>query len=204
MNNHQGKYSINLFQEELRPKKPLLSLTRVVIAWLATFIFMFVWMLFNQYQVSNLDTEHAVLLNNNTKLQVKLKELEGKISQHQPSKELNDKLALLKLLLANKKVLYQQLTDRSRTNVVGFSAAMTELSAMHHPDISLNTVTINNDFMTFKGVARAPDVVPTWLAGFENSVLLSGQSFANFTLAENEQKLTEFTVSSKIEEAQIN
>jgi len=204
MNNHQGKYSINLFQEELRPKKPLLSLTRVVIAWLATFIFMFVWMLFNQYQVSNLDTEHAVLLNNNTKLQVKLKELEGKISQHQPSKELNDKLALLKLLLANKKVLYQQLTDRSRTNVVGFSAAMTELSAMHHPDISLNTVTINNDFMTFKGVARAPDAVPTWLAGFENSVLLSGQSFANFTLAENEQKLTEFTVSSIIEEAQIN
>jgi hypothetical protein len=41
--------------------------------------------------------------------------------------------------------------------------------------------------------------VPAWLAGFENSLLLSGKSFSHFKLSENEQHMTEFTVSSKVE-----
>ncbi|NQZ81756.1 MAG: PilN domain-containing protein [Colwellia sp.] len=204
MTKGQGKHVINLFQAELQPKKPLWSLKRVVAVWAATFAFMFVWMLFGQYQVSSLNSEHAVLTSENTVLKAKLTELEVKLSQHKPSQALTDKLALLKLVLANKKVLYRQLTDRTRTNVTGFASAMTELSAMHHPDISLTTVSINNNDMTFTGVARAPESVPAWLAGFENSILLSGKAFVNFTLTENEQKLTEFTVSSKIEAEQLN
>jgi hypothetical protein len=38
--------------------------------------------------------------------------------------------------------------------------------------------------------------VPNWLSGFESSTFLSGKRFINFSLTENEQKLTEFVVSS--------
>ena len=74
---------------------------------------------------------------------------------------------------------------------------MTELSSMHHKDISLEHVNITSLDLTFAGVARSPESVPAWLAKFEHSHFLSGKSFINFTLNENEQKLTEFVVSSK-------
>jgi len=204
MDNVQRKHTINLFQAELQPKKPLWSLKRVVTAWSVTFFLMFIWMLLSHYQLSGLNDEHAALTSENTMLKSKLTKLEVKLSKHKPSVALTDKLALLKLILANKKGLYSQLTDRSRTNVTGFASAMTELSAMHHPDISLNTVSIDNNDMRFAGVARTPGAVPAWLAGFENSNLLSGKSFVNFTLTENEQKLTDFIVSSKIETEELN
>jgi hypothetical protein len=204
MHSGQRKYTINLFQAELQPKKALWSLKRVVIAWAATFVLMFFWMLVSEYQLSNLNSEHLALANEDKMLTAKLTDLEVKLSQHKPSEALTDKLALLKLVLTNKKALYSQLTDRSHTNVIGFASAMTELSAMHHPDISLNTVSIDNNDMRFSGVARTPESVPAWLAGFENSDLLSGKSFINFTLTENEQKLTDFIVSSKVEVEELN
>jgi len=100
--------------------------------------------------------------------------------------------------MLNKKALYKELTDPSRTFVTGFAAAMTELASLHHKDISLQTVNINTQDMTFSGLARVPEAVPAWLAGFENSTLLSGKSFIHFKLSENEDKITEFVVSSKV------
>ncbi|MFT5755761.1 MAG: hypothetical protein ACI9LM_000473 [Alteromonadaceae bacterium] len=204
MNSDLRKHTINLFQAELQPKKPLWSLQRVVSIWALTFVFMFFWMIFSQYQLANLNNQHIALVSENSLLMAQVTALEVKLRQHKPSNELTEQLALLKLILANKKGLYNQLTDRGRTNVIGFAAAMTELSAMHHPDISLKRVSIDNDDMRFSGVAKTPSSVPAWLAGFENSRLLSGKAFVNFTLTENEQKLTDFIVSSKIAVEKLN
>ena len=73
---------------------------------------------------------------------------------------------------------------------------MVELAELHDKNISLQRVSIGNGNMTFSGIARTPDAVPSWLSGFESSTFLSGQRFVNFSLTENEQKLTEFVVSS--------
>ena len=50
--------------------------------------------------------------------------------------------------------------------------------------------------MTFTGLARTPQAVPKWLAGFKQSKLLSGKAFVHFKLSKNEQNITEFVVSS--------
>jgi hypothetical protein len=50
--------------------------------------------------------------------------------------------------------------------------------------------------MTFTGLARNPQAVPAWLAGFQKSRLLSGKAFVQFKLNKNEQNVTEFVVSS--------
>jgi hypothetical protein len=81
---------------------------------------------------------------------------------------------------------------------------MTELSMMHHKDISLQHVNITYQDLTFSGVARTPEAVPAWLAKFETSKFLSGKSFINFSLNENEEKLTAFLVSSKVNAGNAN
>ena len=192
-----AKLSINLLQEDLLPKNVLVTLPRVAIVWTIVFSVMFSWSLLNNYQVNQLTVQDQKLSRIKANQNALLVQLEAQIKANRADAKIIEELAMLKLLLSNKKVLHRELTDPSHTSVAGFASAMTELSSMHHKDISLEHVNITSLDLTFAGVARSPESVPAWLAKFEHSHFLSGKSFINFTLNENEQKLTEFVVSSK-------
>ncbi|MBL4900179.1 MAG: hypothetical protein JKX76_11165 [Colwellia sp.] len=132
-----------------------------------------------------------------------LASLTTQLTSRKVDSKLADKLATIKLLMSNKQALHGKLTNPNKTYVAGFATAMSELAQLHHQDIRLQTININNDNMTFSGLALTPEAVPAWLAGFENSLLLSGESFSHFKLSENEQHITEFMVSSKEREVSL-
>jgi Tfp pilus assembly protein PilN len=98
--------------------------------------------------------------------------------------------------MRHKDGLLAKLTNPNETFAGGFVMAMNDLSAMHHKDIRLQTISINSTDMTFTGLARNPQAVPAWLAGFQKSRLLSGKAFVQFKLNKNEQNVIEFVVSS--------
>ncbi len=183
-------------QDELMPQQPLLSLARVIGLWCFAAIVMIAWIVYTQMTISKLSDEQAKLNAEKQATDSYLAELEQKVSENKADALLEEKLETVKLLLANKKALHQQLTNVASTYTAGFSSAMTELSNLHHQDISLEQVKIIQNQMLFSGVAKQPDAVPLWLAGFEKSTFLSGQSFSHFSLSENEDKVTQFTVSS--------
>jgi len=199
-----AKLSINLLQADLLPKSVLVTLPRVVMVWAVVFSVMLSWSLFNDYQVNELTIQAQKLSRIKDSQTTLIAQLEGQIKANRADTKIIEELAMLKLLLSNKKVLHRELTDPTYTSVAGFAAAMTELSSMHHKDISLEHVNITYQDLTFAGVARSPESVPAWLAKFEHSRFLSGKSFINFTLNENEQKLTEFVVSSKANVGSVN
>jgi hypothetical protein len=192
-----AKNSINLLQADLLPKKALVTLPRVVMLWSLVFIFMLSWAFFNHYQVKTLSAEHLALTEIKTNQDNLLIQLENQLTANRADSKVIEELAMLKHLLKNKNVLLGELTDPTHTSVAGFASSMTELSLMHHKDISLQHVNITYKDLTFSGLARTPEAVPAWLAKFERSKFLSGKSFINFSLNENAQKLTEFVVSSK-------
>ncbi|MBA6363490.1 hypothetical protein H4J42_07020, partial [Colwellia sp. BRX8-8] len=144
-----------------------------------------------------LTAKYVALSQIKTNQDNQLAQLENKLKANRADVTVLEELAMLKIVLKNKSVLLNELTDRTHTSVAGFASSMTELSLMHHKDISLQHVNITYQDLTFSGVARTPEAVPAWLAKFETSKFLSGKSFINFSLNENEQKLTEFLVSSK-------
>lgn len=191
-----AKHSINLLQAGLLPAQALWTLNRVVALWSVTLLLMLGLIVFAQMQLTSVkaELETVTLLSNNQKLQ--LENLELAISNNRKDKVLLAELNTVKLVIANKKHLHQQLTDPTQTYSAGFSSTMVELAELHDKNISLQRVTIGNGNMTFSGLARTPDAVPHWLSGFESSTFLSGKRFINFSLTENEKKLTEFVVSS--------
>ncbi|MFT5298475.1 MAG: Tfp pilus assembly protein PilN [Colwellia sp.] len=199
-----AKNSINLLQAELLPKQAAVTLPRVVLLWSVVFLFMLSWAFLNQYQVSTLSAKHVELSQTKSKQTKLLAQLQDKIKANRASSKVIEELALLKSFLKNKNVLLKELTDPTHTSVAGFASSMTELSMMHHKDISLQNVNITYQDLTFSGVARTPEAVPAWLAKFETSKFLSGKSFINFSLNENEEKLTEFLVSSKVNAGNAN
>jgi len=191
-----AKHSINLLQADLLPAKALWTLNRVVGLWLLVLVIMLAIIFIAQLRLSSLNAEYQAERSLNDSQKLQLKSLEAAISENRKDADLLTQLNTIKLVIANKQHLHQQLTDPTQTYSAGFSSAMAELAALHNNNISLQSVNIGQGNMTFSGIARTPDAVPNWLSGFESSTFLSGKRFTHFSLTENEQQLTEFVVSS--------
>lgn len=198
-----AKHHINLLRPELIPVEPLWSLKRVCIVWAVVTLAMLLWVAFSQYQLKHAQQTFSQLSEDQVYLSQSLVDLEKALAEHKPDNNIKNKIDLLALLLNNKTQLHAELTDSTKTQVAGFARTMTELAENHHKGVSLSSVHINPNFMSFVGLTKTPQSVPAWLAGFENSTFLSGKSFVNFLMKENENKHIEFSVSSKanIEEA---
>ncbi|KGJ92376.1 PilN domain-containing protein [Colwellia psychrerythraea] len=191
-----AKHSVNLLHAELYPEKQLLTLTSVATAWLVLLAFMGIWTAFTEMNFKQSAEKHNGLLKQQQQKSILAKQLESQLQTRKISPALKKNLNTIKLVMQHKDALLNKLTDSNETFAGGFVMAMNDLSAMHHKDIRLQTIRINAKEMSFTGLARTPQAVPAWLAGFKNSRLLSGKAFVHFKLVKNEQNITEFVVSS--------
>ena len=191
-----AKHNVNLLQAELFPEQPLLTLTRMLSVWLGLLLLMVIWAFITQLNYNQSAASYDALLKEQQKKQQLVKQLESQLQNRHVAPALMQNLNAIKLVMQHKDALLNKLTDSNETFAGGFVMAMNDLSAMHHKDIRLQTISINAKHMSFTGLARNPQAVPAWLAGFKNSRLLSGKAFVNFRLTKNEQNITEFVVSS--------
>ena len=191
-----AKHSINLLQAELFPEQPLLTLSRVALAWLALLVIMVVWAVVTEINYSQSAARYDGLLKEQQQKTKLANKLAAQVQNRQVSPALTQSLNTIKLVMQHKDALLTKLTDSNETFAGGFVMAMNDLSAMHHKDIRLQSISINANDMSFTGLARNPQAVPAWLAGFKQSRLLSGKAFVHFKLSQNEQNITEFSVSS--------
>jgi len=197
-----AKHSINLLQAELFPETPLLTLTRVIAIWCGVLALMVIWAVVTELNYNQSAVKYDSLLKEKQQKTKHAKALETQLRNRQVAPALMQDLSTIKLVMQHKSALLHKLTDSNETFAGGFVMAMNDLSAMHHKDIRLQTISINSAAMSFTGLARTPQAVPAWLAGFKKSKLLSGKAFVNFKLAKNEQDVTEFVVSSVVTEGE--
>ena len=191
-----AKHSINLLQPELLPKQPLVTLHRMLLVWGVVLALMLAWSQYLESQNKSLTQTTDKLSVENKNKTVIFAEIQKKIKARRTDPALEAKYSTLKLVMKNKQALHARLTDPKQTYSTGFAHSMTELSKYHHKDISLQQVIIDQNEMSFSGLAKKPESVPQWLSGFEQSELLSGKHFKHFKLEENENKITVFTIGS--------
>jgi len=195
-NVEQGKNTINLLQAALLPQQVLVTLKRVTLAWFLLLLIAVITIFMIQYQQNQKTMQLTLLSAQQVQQNTQIAHLQAEAAKNKPDTVLTSHLAMLKSVLANKKALHAELTNKNSTYVAGFAKAMTELSAMHSKDISLQRVEINNQQMVFSGMAKAPESVPIWLAQFETSTVLSGKVFSHMNLKENESHYIDFVVST--------
>jgi len=195
-----AKHNINLLQAELFPETPLLSLTRVVTVWGGLLVFMVIWAVVTEISYTQSAATYDGLIQEKQQKTKLVQSLETQLQNRKVSPALITNLKAIKLVMRHKDALLHKLTDSNETFAGGFVMAMNDLSAMHHKDIRLQSISINSSDMSFTGLARNPQAVPAWLAGFKKSRLLSGKSFVQFKLTENEDNIIEFVVSSAMKQ----
>ncbi|WDE04506.1 hypothetical protein SG34_024735 [Thalassomonas viridans] len=190
------KTGINLLQPELLPPEALITLNRVIIFWGLIFVLMSAWWYSSDHSLAEVKAEVAVLSAEKNKQTKLLEKLEQDITRHKPDPLLLARLETMKLIIANKEALHGQLTDVAGSYVAGFSGAMTELAKYHSADISLQHIRIAGDHMSFEGQTRSAQAVPKWLANFEQSSILSGRVFSDFSVTLDEEQQLVFKVST--------
>ena len=126
------KNSINLLQAELFPEKPLLTLKRVVGAWVGLLSLMLIWSVITELNYNQSAVIYDDLLKEKQQKQKLATKLELELQNRQVSPTLKRDLATIKLVMQHKDALLHKLTDPNETFAGGFVMAMNDLSAMHH------------------------------------------------------------------------
>lgn len=190
------KRTINLLQPELIPEKPLLTIKRMLMVWGVVFALMIAISVLTNMQDQRLLAEVAALTEVNQQHANRIAQLESQLANHKPDAKLTSKLEKSKVIFQNKSNIYNQLTNTTDSYISGFSFAMKELADLHSKNVSLNKIYIDADKMIFAGFARKAESVPSWLANFERSEVLSGKTFGHFSLAETEGNYLMFSVQT--------
>lgn len=191
-----NKHSINLLSDDLLPKTDFLTLGRVIGLWAAVLVVGILVTVVTGNGLTKTQSKYTQLMEEKDASDVLLKSLEQQISSNRADSVLLDELEQLKTLVKLKSTVAKKLSDEVTDDAFGYSSTMTALADLHHRDISLSRVAIIDNEITFVGYAKDADSVPLWLSGLEKSDLLKGMKFSQFSLAESENRLTQFVVSS--------
>ena len=191
------KFTINLLQAELRPEKPFLTLPKVVGTWAILLGLAVSGSWYVNEQNRQLQQQLSQLNAASSQQQQTLKQLQAELETHKPDVKLTEELTKLQTLIQHKKSIYAYLTNTEHTYIGGYARAMSELANIHSNDISIETISLSENQMTFKGLAKSAESVPNWLTNFEKSPALSNKLFTHFELSESEQSdFIQFTVST--------
>ncbi len=192
-------FEINLYPEHLRPKKEMFTLTTTVVCWGVIVALLVAGYSWYNYRTTSLEKRWAVIEQQVTVLAAEQARLQQKLSQHTPTKSKLDAADRLALDIEAKKVSLEAVGQFDESQKAGFSGIMSALANIDRDDISLSSIYISAGELRFKGLARTPSSVPSWLNEFKRELSLVGRSFESLNIGRNEEGVVTFSIDSKVE-----
>ena len=185
----------------MRPVKEKLSLSTMVISWLATIALMAgaSYTVNNQYEKVQARLEQVRLEFDVSK--VELDTLEARHADYKPSPRLMTRLKRLEQELNGKRFLSQHLRGRTAPDEQTYSQVMLDLARLHTDSLWVTNMNFEEDSVNIRGFALDALAVPSWLNGLQQSPYFSGKSFALMNLSNetNARGLIEFEISTVAE-----
>ncbi|PNI00052.1 MSHA biogenesis protein MshI [Vibrio diazotrophicus] len=188
---------INFYQEHLKPKKELMTLSTIAAVWSVVTVVMLC--LFAWFQFQNIQYQQQIkqASQQNTQLTGQFGELKQKYATHLPSAEKVAASARLKKEIESQQASLAAIAKYDASRQLGYSGVMDGLAKLSRRDISLSEIEINEATLDVKGMARDANVIPTWIAQFKDEVSLTGRSFEQLTIGRDEQDIVTFELKSK-------
>ncbi len=189
--------AINFYQDHLKPKKELMTLSTIAVVWGAVAVIML--SLFAMFEYQNMQVTQQLKMANqeNAQLSSKVGELKKKKEKHLPSADKVAAVERLKKEIEYQKVSLAAVGQYDSSQQAGYSGVMDALSTLARRDISLSSIDISGETFDVKGFARDPDVIPNWIAQFKNEVSLTGRNFEQLTIGRDEKNVVTFELKSK-------
>ena len=192
-----GLKGANLYPAHLQPKKEIFNLDVVAASWVVLLLIMA--SIYSVYSYTNrqLDKQISAANQQANQLTSELVVLKNKLAVHKPSPA---KLAAVERLRVDVKTKQESLKVISSFDTelqVGYSGIMSGLSSIDRNDISLTSIDITNGNMNIQGLAKSPEVIPSWVQQFKNEMNLVGRNFESLSIGRDENNVVIFSLRSK-------
>lgn len=192
------KTRINLYLDELKPKREFLTLANVALCWAAlTTLLVLVIGVFNHLDKtskeqmlvlqSQLDQRKAELAKAQKALEIKQDKSPHLSRIEKKKSEIEEKQRLLDFMLTK--------TEQAKFD---YAQVMTDLAANTHSEVWLNEFRFVGEEITLVGAANHGAAIPEWLNGLKNSDYFSAKAFSLLQFEKQEQGV-EFQVATKLE-----
>lgn len=191
------RQKINFYSESLQPKRDLLSMDTVLLAWLVGLMISVVLYVFEWQALSSIETIRNQALQQQAHQQGQLASLQASFSNRGDvtilSKTLNDKRQRRDKLVA----VLQQLGLRTQGMEQGVAGIMAGLTELEMKALWLTEISVYQGQLSLVGQTRDPRRVPQLIDKLQQLSALSDRRFARLHLLTDEQtNLHEFSLQS--------
>lgn len=196
-NDSLKKYSINLYRDELRPRRDLLSLSLLVGLVAALVVAALLTSAVLVWQESRLRDTQQITAAQLEQARLNRDQLTAALRDRRVDAELERRLAGLE---ADNSGL-QRLADAVRLpvqdNARQYSGLLRDLSAVHQHGLWLSVIENQNGRLRLEGQTSHAGHLPAWMARFEQVEALRGRQFAVVALEEGDDAYFHFVLRSQ-------
>lgn len=188
------KHSINLFQQDMIPEQPWLTLSRVLLV-VAVLLFMLgVWKVGLVLQAntlgSNVEAQRTIL----TEQQQELTRLTERLHAQAPSAELQSDVNRLENEVATRQYLLAEFQRRGQIQQHDYAGLLTDLALLHREGVWLTRIHQERGRVNLHGYAVSASVLPAWMQSFSESKVLSERRFNMVELKRDNRELLSFVL----------
>ncbi|MEF1289799.1 MSHA biogenesis protein MshI [Vibrio sp. M260118] len=191
---------INLFPEDLKPKKAYFTLKNVALGWLITAGVLSLAYAGVKYQNSQLQQELAAYQSREKEYQQEVESLSQRLAKHKPSAAKVAAIARLKQEIEAKRHSLEAINGFDESQQIGYSGVMRSLAELGRNDISLSSITIDEMTLDLQGLAREAKAIPNWVNQFKTELNLVGRTFERLTIGRNEDNIITFELKTQQED----
>ncbi|WP_105900776.1 hypothetical protein [Vibrio gangliei] len=191
-----GLQGVNLYPAHLQPKKEVFNLNLVAASWVVLIVIMLGMYSAYSYQNHQLSQQVSVLSQQAKQLSDEVAVLNKKLATHKPSPAKLAAVERLKQDVKTKQASLKVIESFDDRDKVGYSGIMNGLSSIDRSDISLSNIYISNGRMNIQGLAKSPEVVPSWVQQFKSEMNLVGRTFQSLSIGRDENNVVVFSLYS--------
>lgn len=186
-----SKITINLYLEDLKPKKELLTAKNVLLATILSAALMVaaVVSIWNMTATSQRELERVNLAL--TSSQQQLQELQQALIRHNDSAQVNNLKMDLQQQLKAREMLWESIGQRLQTSRINYFELMNELTLHHNHELWLDSFLFDKSNVSFSGHALNSKAVTQWMTFLQSSPALKGREFGHLSIkAVNDEVLS--------------
>lgn len=198
------KTRINLYAAEFKPKKEILNLVQLISINILVLVVMFTFIYLAVSERNEMQAQMQQLDQDMSELRETNKELAEKAAKHIKNPGLEQQLVILNSRLGYQQDILSLLSGLSDVKSSGFSILMQDLARLRDRDIRLKRIQLNNNEITFEGLARYHQAIPRWVRQFKQGTSLQNREFSQLHIGRNDDDTITFTLtnSAKNEDAE--
>lgn len=190
------KHSINLFQADLVPEQPWLTVQRILLAMLVVVLVLAAVRGVSEWQLSAARSELSQLQQQRSSAQQQISELGTQAAARRPDPRLEREIVRLEATVQTRQALLAELQRRGQLSRLDYAQLLTDLARLQRDGLWLTRIQQQQQQVTLHGKATDAGLLPEWMQSFQLAPSLADRRFTMVELKRDDADILNFVLQS--------